>query len=438
MEYKKDKLLAEGKTKRVWSTQDSSSDVLIENKNAITAHDDPDFTKSFDTKAIHSTTTTCCVFDLLKKAKIPVAYEDQISPTEFVAKLCTMVPLEIVVRRYAAGSYLKRHPELKQEKILYRFDRLEVEFFLKTTRGKLKNSTGSTVLTGLDPSKGEEDPLILDPHSDSWELFHSKKPVWDKGALLNKTVRNFDVLNQEPMMDTEAMDRITREIFLVLEGAWNSLGFHFIDMKIEFGIDPSGRLVVADVIDNDSWRLKNSDWEELSKQVFREGGRLEKIEENYRFVASLTQQFRIPEQAIILWRGSSKDRLPQIKKHWRENVTFQETVLSGHKSTKTCIQELREHMSNYPDGGVIIAIVGRSNGLAPMLATHTTWPVIAAPTTIEDFPDDIWSSIRMPSSVPVITAWPAENAVEAALNILSNKNPAIYMQRVMEMEKLDI
>ncbi len=435
---KKGGLIADGKTKKIWMVEGSATQVIVQNKDAITAHDNPELTKQFKTKAISSTTTTCNAFRLLKDAGIPVAYERQISPIEFQAKCCKMIPLEVVVRRYAVGSYIKRHPEFKQEEISYRFSRLEVEFFLKTTGGELRNSTGRTVLTGLDPSKGEEDPLILNPHSDSWELFHSKKPVWDEGSSLGKTVKNFDVLNQEPMMDTEAMDRIIREVFLILEGAWNNLGFHLIDMKIEFGIDPSGRLVVADVIDNDSWRLRDRNRKELSKEVFREGGKLKEVEENYKFVASLTQQFRIPEQTIILWRGSSKDKLPQIKKDWCRNVTFLKTVLSGHKSTKASIEKLREYMINYPDGGVIIAMVGRSNGLAPMLATHTTWPVIAAPTTIEDFPDDIWSSIRMPSSVPLMTAWPTENAVEAALNILSCKNPALYMQRAMEMEKLDI
>ena len=42
-------------------------------------------------------------------------------------------------------------------------------------------------------------------------------------------------------------------VFEVLERVWNSLNCTLIDMKVEYGIDTEGSLLLADIIDSDSW-----------------------------------------------------------------------------------------------------------------------------------------------------------------------------------------
>lgn len=438
-DFTKGELLNEGKTKKIFNITGNSDFVLIENKDDITKYDDPSLTKNFGTKAKYATTTTCRVFEILKKAGIPVAYVEQISANEFVANKCKMIPLEVVARRYAVGSFLKRHPELIAEKGKnpHRFHRLTTEFFLKTTSGSLKNEKGEIIAEGFDAKKGEEDPFILNPYKETWELYHPKKPTWEAEANLNKSVDVTQVLSSHHLINK--MEEILRKVFLVLEGMWNSMGMKLIDMKIEFGITDSGELLVADVIDNDSWRLRDDKWEELSKEAFRQGEEISEVEKKYGIVAGMLERYRFPKQLLLLWRGSDKDTFPEIPQEWEEMKTceVQRITISAHKSPQQCLRMLEEIVSNYPDGGLIIAKVGRSNGLGPVLAARTSLPVVAIPATIDKNPEDIWSSIRMPSLVPLATVWPDSNAVLFAENVLAQKNPVIYMQRELEIEKFD-
>lgn len=442
MEPERGDLLAEGKTKWIWSVVGDVSEVIVGQKNDVTAFDDPRYTKQFGSKGRCANATTCRVFELLKAAGIPVAYKRQLSPTEFLAEKCDMLPLEVVARRYAYGSYLKRHPELAVDEgnPPVRFHRLVVEFFLKTTGGQLVDKFGETVVEGLDAKKGEEDPLIEEPYSETWDLYHSKKPGWDPEAYLCRSIDN-QMSGYSGENHIKIMDDIIRKVFLVLEGAWAQLGCRFIDFKVEFGITPDGRICVADVIDNDSWRLRDADWNELSKEAFRQGEDLARVEEKYILVASLVERFRVPRQALVVWRGSSSDDLP-ISAEWQSELSrlglvILDMVLSGHKKTRQCLDGLEMILARFPDGGVIVPDVGRSNGLGPILAARTSWPVVAIPASLKEFPEDVWSSIRMPSDVPLATAWPEANAILLAVNILAAKNPLLYMWRQMRIEELD-
>src|SRR3990167_798096 len=124
MEFQKDKLIAGGKTKKLFQVKDSEHLGIFESKPDITALDNPSLTKQFAAKAAYATSTTCRVFELLREVGIPVAFQQQLSPTEFLVNRCNMIPLEVVARRLAVGSYLKRHPELDGIQPPHRFHRL--------------------------------------------------------------------------------------------------------------------------------------------------------------------------------------------------------------------------------------------------------------------------------------------------------------------------
>jgi phosphoribosylaminoimidazole carboxylase/phosphoribosylaminoimidazole-succinocarboxamide synthase len=83
---------------------------------------------------------------------------------------------------------------------------------------------------------------------------------------------------------------------------------------------------------------------------------------------------------------------------------------------------------------VVIAYIGRSNGAGPTLSAMSAVPVITVPASIKEFPDDLWSSLRAPSAVPVMTVLEPANAVLAALQILSGRNPRLYAKVRGEIE----
>ena len=285
-EIQRGELINEGKTKKIYEVTGDAKHAIVEYKNAITAFDDPSFTKEFATKAKYSNITTSRVFELLQKAGIPVAFVQQLSDTEFVADKCTMIPLEVVVRRYAVGSYLKRHPEffVPDGRPPHRFETPIVEFFLKTTHGGLKDAKGGVIVEGLDPKQGEEDPFIPNPDDATWRLAHPKKPDPEGEALLGRTVDAKRVLGNAKI---EEMRSAIVKALLALEVFFAKHDFKLIDFKIEFGITDDGRVLIADVIDNDSWRLRDKNWNDVSKQSFRDGEEMSKIENKYALVATL-------------------------------------------------------------------------------------------------------------------------------------------------------
>jgi phosphoribosylcarboxyaminoimidazole (NCAIR) mutase len=206
-----------------------------------------------------------------------------------------------------------------------------------------------------------------------------------------------------PNIEMKQIEELARKSFLLLEGACNNLGQRLMELLFQFGITHEGKLVLTDIIDS----------EQLLKDF----------------------QFRIPKQVLVFWRGSESDKLPEIGN--LPGLTIEQPVISAHKKPTYAMEELERLHTLYPEGGVIIALVGMSNGLGPILSARTDWPVISVCTTANEHPEDVWSNLRMPSDVPNLTILSAKNAVLSAFNILGEKNPAIYAYRRLAIELLD-
>jgi phosphoribosylaminoimidazole carboxylase/phosphoribosylaminoimidazole-succinocarboxamide synthase len=366
-----------------------------------------------------ATATTCNVFRLLKACGIPVAFEEQNSATSFIAPPCTMLPYEVVVRREAHGSALKRSPHFSKGQL---FPKLIVEFYLKT---KDKNWKGKPLVAD-DPFMEYEDGGA------HIKLFNPAKPILgSEPFLVLDTADVFSRPNEYKFFPE--MRKIARQAFLALEKAWALEGGRLVDYKVEFGFDAHGRLLLADVIDNDSWRvIENGAY--IDKQVYRDGGALDTVAARYKQVAETTAHFRLPNQRIILWRGSDTDKTEPFADalgDLKEMMTV--VTCSIHKEPVAGANKLAHLIQEVPDS-VIIANIGRSNGAGPVLSAQSTIPVITVPASARDFPEDVWSSLRAPSKVPVMTVLEPANAVLAALQILSARNPRIYAHLRSEIE----
>lgn len=435
------KILAEGKTKIIYEVPGEPDMVEFEAKEDVTAYDDPAFTKLMKMKPVYATTTACKMSSFSHDAGLSIAHLEQTSPTRWRTQKCKMIPLEVIARRLAVGKggYVARHPELQEQskERPYRFPKLIIEFFLKTTHGGYTNCQGERVELGLDFKKGEEDPLIENPHAEVWQLLHPRQPGVKLGQVRADSVINQPIYDEGKIVQIQEMDETLRKEFLLYEKVWAMLGFWYADVKEEFGYTALGRIARADVVDNDSWRLLNQLLEDFSKQAHRDGKPIEEVEMKYKIVTSLLEQFTVPEQVLVSWRGSERDDWPSSIPDFEyiPGIIEERVTLSGHKQTAACLRKLNELQGKY-HSGVILANIGLSNGLGPILAAHSTWPVIGIPATAEDFPNDIWSSLRLPSQVPMVTCL-GKNAVNAALNILAQQNPYLYMKQQYAVEELD-
>lgn len=268
--------IAEGKTKIIWQDPSNSDYVSIQSKDALTAGDG-ERKEELKGKARFANETTCNCFELLDRRGILTHFIKKMDDFSFQALKCDMIPIELVARRIATGSYLKRWPEVKEGT---RFRSPVIEFFLK------------------DDSR--HDPLLLfDATSENWLLYQAKKPLSEGFMEIKEGITSRDrrvvTLTYVTILRYHAY-----QVFRILEDAWSTrLGVTLVDLKIECGFQP-GNIVVADVIDNDSWRI----WPEgdktkmKDKQVFRDlpqitDEEMQKIGENYQWVAEATRKFLI-------------------------------------------------------------------------------------------------------------------------------------------------
>lgn len=411
-------LLNEGKTKKIHQIAGEPGLVALIAKDDITAGDGAKHDVIPD-KGRLATATACNVFRLLQACGLPVAFVHQDSATSFIAPGCTMLPYEVVVRREAHGSYLKRTPHFAKGQL---FPKLIVEFFLKT---KDKNWNGKPLLA--------DDPLMLHKEGSSQiELYVPSKPVHEQKPFLILATSEVFTRPDEAKLYPE-MSRLARQAFLVLEKAWQLEGRTLVDFKVEFGFDAQNRLLLADVIDNDSWRVLDHG-AYIDKQVYRDGGALDDVAATYRRVAEITGNFRVPQQRIILWRGSESDNPEPFAKALGAFADMMQVVTcSIHKEPVAGAALLHKMVQEVPDT-VVIAYIGRSNGAGPTISAMSTVPVITVPASAKEFPEDVWSSLRAPSKVPVMTVLEPSNAVLAALQVLSARNPRIYAHLRGEIE----
>ena len=264
----------EGKTKKILRDPRLRSDiVIIMSKPDITARDGEKHDVIIGKDEV-ANETTCNCFELLEGKDIRTHFLGRRDKISFYAWKMQMIRVEVVIREIAAGSCLKRNPTITEGTI---FKPLVVELFFKNN--KLR------------------DPFMLwNTRKKVFEIYKPDQPItpasYIRDLLPNELSSRDDYILT--LKEIEEIRATASRVFLILKEAWEELGLTLFDMKIEFGWSPKGELLLADVIDNDSWRLRKRT-KVLDKDVYRDGSQsLKDVEENYVQVAELTKLFKKP------------------------------------------------------------------------------------------------------------------------------------------------
>jgi phosphoribosylaminoimidazole-succinocarboxamide synthase len=214
----KGSLLYEGKAKRVYKTDDEQL-VWIEYKDSATAFNG-EKKATIDGKGRLNNEITSLLFVKLHEAGIPSHFVKRLSETEQIVQKVEIVPLEVVVRNVAAGSFSKRLGVEEGKEL----SKPLVEFYLK------------------DDALG--DPLITDDHIEELKLATPEEVAQLKEKALN--------------------------VNATLSSFFKELGIRLIDFKLEFGKNTAGELLLADEISPDTCRLWDAVTnEKFDKDVFR-------------------------------------------------------------------------------------------------------------------------------------------------------------------------
>ena len=228
----KKELLYEGKAKKVYTTE--NPDVLIvDYKDDATAFNGVK-KGTIVGKGVVNNRMTNHIFRMLEEKGIPTHYIEELSDRETAVKKVEIVPLEVIVRNVAAGSFSKK---------------LGIEEGFKLLSPTLECSYKNDELG---------DPMINDYYA----------------VAIGAATR-------------EEINKITELVFKINEilvDYFKSIKVDLIDFKVEFG-RYKGQIILADEISPDTCRFWDSEThEKLDKDRFRRdlGHVEEAYEEIYR------------------------------------------------------------------------------------------------------------------------------------------------------------
>lgn len=225
---KKLEQLYEGKAKKVFKT-DNPEVLMVDYKDDATAFNG-EKKGTINSKGIINNRVTNHLMKMLEAKGIPTHLIEEVSDRETLVKKVSIVPLEVIIRNVAAGSFSKRYGVEEGTQLLSP----TLEFSYK------------------DDDLG--DPLINSYHVMALGLASKE----DIDTITEYAFKINDIL-KEYLLD---------------------LGIKLIDFKLEFGKTSNGTIVLADEISPDTCRFWDKDTnEKLDKDRFRRD--MGKVEDAY-------------------------------------------------------------------------------------------------------------------------------------------------------------
>ncbi len=226
---KREQLYA-GKAKSIYKTDDP--DLLIMLFRNDTSAFDGKRIEQLDRKGMVNNKFNAFIMGKLQEAGIPTHFVKLVSDTEALVKTMEMIPVECVVRNYAAGSLVRR--------------------------------------------LGVQEGMELTPPT--FELFLKNDALGD--PMVNEShVQSFGWATPEQLA---RMKELTFKINAVLKDLFAAGNMLLVDFKVEFGLH-KGEVILGDEFSPDGCRLWDKDTrEKLDKDRFRQN--LGNVVESYELV----------------------------------------------------------------------------------------------------------------------------------------------------------
>tara|TARA_R110002126_G_scaffold15185_27_gene62631 strand:+ start:2100 stop:2816 length:717 start_codon:yes stop_codon:yes gene_type:complete len=224
--------LYRGKAKTVYNTTDEN--LLILHFRNDTSAFDGERIEQLDRKGMINNKFNYFIMQKLEQAGIPTQVKSLLSDDEVLVKKLAMIPVECVVRNYAAGSLVRR---------------------LGITEGQ-----------ALSPA--------------TFELFLKNDALHD--PMVNESLaESFGWATAEQLAEMKRLTFIANDILLKL---FDDAGMLLVDFKLEFGVF-DGKVVLGDEFSPDGCRLwDKATRKKLDKDRFRQG--LGGVVEAYEEVAN--------------------------------------------------------------------------------------------------------------------------------------------------------
>lgn len=231
-------LIYSGKAKDIYATTDDQQIVAVY-KDQATAFNGGKKEEVVGKGRLNNLISSL-IFEKMEAAGIATHFIKRLSDTEQLNKKVDIIPLEVVLRNITAGSFSKRFGVEEGLELATPI----VEFYYKND--------------DLD------DPFINDEH-----------------------VAFLDLASAE---DLAYIKEETRKINDFLKDLFAQIGLTLVDFKLEFGLDSSGQILLADEFSPDNCRLWDADGNHLDKDVFRRG--LGELTEVYEVVLAKLQEVK--------------------------------------------------------------------------------------------------------------------------------------------------
>lgn len=216
---KKMQQLYEGKAKKVFATDDPDL-CIVSYKDDATAFNGLKKGEISGKGIVNNRMSNYLMQLLWQKAGIPTHFVEELSDRETLVKKVSIVPLEVIVRNIAAGSFSKRFGVAEGTKLICP----TLEFCYK------------------DDELG--DPMVNEYHiiACGWSTREDLDKITDYTFRINAFLKEF----------------------------FEKIGVTLVDFKIEFGKTSDGEIILADEISPDTCRFWDSKTnEKLDKDRFR-------------------------------------------------------------------------------------------------------------------------------------------------------------------------